>query len=169
MISKIDAKQLRNAIDRGTLKIGRKKSGVDRWVFTTRECIALVVVAKLTSQTWTPLAKAAEAGQQVACSFSYWGQSWLTSLNADDESDSMTTILEYIAFSENDDVRVAMHKRGADGGLFDLSGKRFAEGSCGKVHILIPFLEVLQKVTTGITFAKQKGAQKSRTAECSRI
>jgi hypothetical protein len=60
----IEARQLRNGIDRKILAAGEKhRSG--RWQFTLRECFYIAAVAELANRAWVPISQASEIAAPV--------------------------------------------------------------------------------------------------------
>jgi hypothetical protein len=64
VMSGIDARQLRNALDRGLLKVGEKHRN-GRWEFSIREALVICIVAQLSNRAWMPISTAIEVALQM--------------------------------------------------------------------------------------------------------
>lgn len=114
VISGIDARQLRNGLDRNVFNLGQKLPSVGRWVFTIRETFQLMVVNELTSRVWMPVSQSAQVAGEIASTLHLWGpRVWATI----EERES-----EFIVFNDDGRPRVVVHT--PHGGLVysDLQG-----------------------------------------------
>lgn len=152
-ISGIDARQLRNALDRGTIKVG-KKLRVGRWVFTLRDCFQLLIIAQLGARTWMPVSQAAEVAQQIAPMAEslldeiYSMHSRLKEITdpAKPASDS-----QFIVFQGRHSVRVLIHRRGEAWGFYEMDGTRTELKNWLEPHIRMPALGLVSALMTNFT------------------
>ncbi len=154
-ISGIDARQLRNGLDRGTLKVG-KKLRLGRWAFTMRDCFHLLIIAQLTSRTWMPISQASEVAALISpLADSLWEEVYMLGEHCfgakpskNEASDS-----QFIIFHGDDGLRVLVHRRGERWGFYELNGTRTELKNWLAPHIRIPVVGLVSTVMTNYVVA----------------
>jgi hypothetical protein len=144
VISGIDARQLRNGLDRGNLRVGTKLPSVDRWVFSTRECLHLMVVGELTSRVWVPVGQASAVAAEIAQSFEVWADKAFESWVQLPAKGDIEAIFELIVYGDQEGPQILIHQRGGDWGFYHLNG------SYQEVHIRLPVAGLLQRLFSAI-------------------
>lgn len=149
-ISGIDARQLRSALDRGTLRIGRKLR-VGRWAFSIRDCFQVIVIAALTRSTWTPPSVAAEIAARLAPLFG----TFTDDLKAFQEARAKKIELPVPTieiFAREDTFTIVLWRPDKDGGAFyALDGQKTAAPDFNAAHIRVFPVSLLNRLFNGLT------------------
>lgn len=154
-ISGIDARQLRNGLERGSLRLGTKLR-VGRWGFNLRDCFQLLVIAQLTSRTWTPVAAAAEVAARLAPHAERYVAEVHeagTALRGGDRG-AVKGVKEFIIYQATSGVEVVVHHRGSiDWGFYTLSGRKVDVQNWQLPHIRMPVLGIILQLFNGYQLA----------------
>lgn len=139
VVSGIDARQLRNGLDRGSLTVGEKLR-IGRWSFTGRDLLELMIADRLSKGTWMPIGQAAQAAKMIA---PHAERLFEIALSIRKEDEAAHQIIEIIICREQDDLEVTFQLRGADSGVFDTNWKRLDRGRQEGPHIRLPVVDML--------------------------
>ena len=145
VVSGIDARQLRNGLDRGILNIGEKLR-VGRWAFTGRDLLELMIVDRLTTRAWVPVGQAATAAKIIAANAEKLFDAMLTNASGEEAS---SKIIEVIVCRDDDGPRVVFHQRGAKWGFYDTSWLQLPEIRFDEAHVRLPAIGMLTDFLAG--------------------
>lgn len=156
VVSGIGSRQLRNGLDRGSLSVGRKHPRVDRWIFTPRDCVALMIVAELTSATMMPVGQADEIGKHIAQTYPYWADKYFATnapevANKKDGDPLDAAIFEYIATWQDSQLQVLVHVRGNDWGFYQLDGTKTDLTHFDEAHVRLPLMGITSRFLNGMS------------------
>ncbi len=144
-VSGIDARQLRNGLDRGNMAIGEKLR-VGRWAFSGRDLLELMIVNRLTTEAWVPVGQAAAAAKVIA---SHAERLFAIIHSTTELPEENARIVEAIVCREEDGPTVIFHQRGDGWGFFDLDWKRLDAGRFDKAHVRLPIIGMISEFLTG--------------------
>jgi len=167
IVSGINARQLRNGLDRGSLRVGEKLPSVGRWVFSVRECLTLMVVGELTTGAWTPPSVAHEIGEQISSHLTDWAPAILDAMWAVKAGNENHVIDEFIVTNREGGPEIMRHRRGDGWGFFSLDGTRLDLSNFQEVHIRIPLAGLIHRLVAGVSEAmvEKVGADWATKAE----
>lgn len=149
VVSGIDARQLRNGLDRGNMAIGEKLR-VGRWAFNGRELLELMIVNRLTTEAWVPVGQAAAAAKIIASHAERLFEILQSNASCSEEN---ARIVEAIVHRDDDGPGVIFHQRGDGWGFFDLDWKRLETGRFDKAHVRLPIIGMISEFLAGCSLA----------------
>ncbi len=137
-ISRIDPRQLRNALDRGVLSLGEKHR-LGRWAFSLRDCFQLVIIADLTASAWVPISVAGKVAAEIAPHAErIFDGIWNSAISEDPQE------IRFVVSGSGNEYVVVELRRGGDGfGYYDLHGSALDIDHMKHCHIHVPVMSII--------------------------
>lgn len=150
VISGLDARQLRNALERNVLTAGSKhRSG--RWTFSLEECFYLLIVAQLTKVTYMPISDAAAVANQIAPYVKDLHAEYLAlSQQPDNDKDATHFIIDR---DENGPRVRVLRGTVAAPKVYGLDGSTAGDQFTHHAHIRLRLINLLVDLVQGIALA----------------
>ncbi|PSJ42132.1 hypothetical protein [Allosphingosinicella deserti] len=157
LISGIDARQLRNGLDRGVFSgIGRKLPSVGRWVFTLKDTLQLMLIGEFTNRVWMPVSQATEVARRIVASFDAWSPDVFENAKRARARESYINS-EFVISNSAGSTEIMIHKRGTlDGGdageswgFYDLDLNRTDDRNMLEAHVRLSIFGVISRLSVG--------------------